>query len=105
MLPDILPRPDSANINEFYDKFCKHLLGIASQFVPRGFRKDYVPCWDKTCSDLARQHEESSSWTETQITASALLEHLDKKRQARWMETVEAIDMKHSSRKAWSTVR
>ena len=33
------------------------------------------------------------------------MEHLDSASQERWVETVQAIDFTHSSRKAWSVVR
>ena len=35
----------------------------------------------------------------------ALLEHLDTKRQEIWVETVQATDFTHFSRKVWSVVR
>ena len=39
-----------------------------------------------------------------QEAANKLLEHLNSKRKAEWKETVENIDMKNSSRKAWATI-
>jgi len=41
---------------------------------------------------------------EKQETATELLTHLNKKRKAAWNSTVESIDMKSSSRKAWFTI-
>ena len=39
-----------------------------------------------------------------QEAASKLLKHLNSKYKAAWTETVENIDMKHSSRKAWTAI-
>ena len=37
-------------------------------------------------------------------TASALIAHLDQRRQERWIEAVTDIDFTHSSQKAWSSI-
>ena len=39
-----------------------------------------------------------------QEAASKLLKRLNSKYKAAWTETVENINMKHSSRKAWTTI-
>jgi len=44
-----LPSPDTANIVRAYQDFCESLLSAAKQCIPRGRRKNYVPCWDKEC--------------------------------------------------------
>jgi len=41
---DRLPPPDTANIEKAYQDFCKSLLSAVEQCIPRGRRKNYVPC-------------------------------------------------------------
>jgi len=49
-----LPPPDISNIERAYQDFCESLLFAAKQCIPRGRRKNYVPCWDKECETLYR---------------------------------------------------
>ena len=68
--------------------------------------KDYIsPGWDNECGDLAEKHHAATTEHEKHDTATALMGHLHTARQERWIETVQAIDFTHSSRKAWSVVR
>jgi len=48
---EILPPPDTTNIERAYQEFCVSLLSAAKQCIPRGRRKNYVPCWDKRVRD------------------------------------------------------
>ena len=49
-----LPPPDTPDIERAYQDFCESLLSAAKQYIPRGRRKNYVPCWDKECGTLYR---------------------------------------------------
>jgi len=42
-----LPPPDTSNIERTCRDFCESLLSAAKRSIPRGRRKNYVPCWDK----------------------------------------------------------
>jgi len=44
-----LPPPDTPNTERAYQDFCESLLSAGKQRIPRGRRKNYVPCWDKEC--------------------------------------------------------
>ena len=44
-----LPPPDTPNIERAYQEFYESLLLAAKQCIPRGRRKNYVPCWNKEC--------------------------------------------------------
>ena len=47
-----LPPPDTPDIERAYQDFCESLFFAAKQCIPRGRRKNYVPCWDKECETL-----------------------------------------------------
>jgi len=53
-----LPPPDTPDIERAYHDFCESLLFVAKQCIPRGRRKNYVPCWDKECMTLNRSLSE-----------------------------------------------
>nr|CAB3266991.1 reverse transcriptase [Phallusia mammillata] len=79
-------------------RFHKLVLKSARRYIPRGRRKKYVPCWSKESEALFKAYEE----TNDNNTADQLLSSLNKDRRNRWISTVENLDFKHSSRKAWA---
>ena len=52
----------------------------------------HVPYWDVQRNYLAKKVEDARTHEELQEHSSALVSHLNKIRQKRWMETVEYID-------------
>jgi len=96
--------PDFTDINTCYSAFQKKLSKIAKRSIPRGFRKNYIPEWDDTCENLSSQLEEADSLEEKTSLSNQLIDHLDAKRRQHWITTVENVDMKSSSRRAWSTL-
>ena len=100
-----LPDPNTPDIDDAYCQFISAIIKTAKQHIPRGHRKIHIPGWDNECDDLAEKHHAATTEQEKHDTATALMEHLDSARQERWVETVQAIDFTHSSRKAWSVVR
>ena len=92
-------------IDNAYCQFISAIIKTAKQNIPRGHRKIYIPGWDNECDDLAEKHHAATTEQEKHDTATTLMEHLDSARQERWVETVQAIDFTHSSRKDWSVVR
>ena len=70
--------------------------------LSRGYRNNYIPCWDAECESLYKTFLQSSQGDNSSLAATALLVKLDKKRRDRWSEAVRSIDFSHSSRKAWS---
>ena len=101
---DDLPSLNTTDINSCYSAFQNKLIKVAKNTITRGFRKSYIPKWDATCDQLAKDHEQSNSKEERQETANKLLDHLSVRRKEVWLSTVESIDMKHSSRKAWAII-
>lgn len=69
--------------------------------MPRGYRKEYIPCWSEDSDRLYNEFIE----TESPEVAKELMQSLDDARRSKWIHTVENIDMRRSSRKAWSLIR
>ena len=70
--------------------------------LPRGYRNNYIPCWDAECESLYKTFLQSPQGDDSSLAATALLAKLDRKRRDRWSEAVRSIDFSHSSQKAWS---
>ena len=99
-----LPSPESEDINATYSAYCDMLIDAAKQSIPRGYQKNYIPCWDDECQSLYEDFTSAPSKDESDTCATTLLSRLDEKRKERWIETVESIDFTYSSRRAWQTV-
>lgn len=86
---------------ENYDRFVKLTINTAKKYIPRGFRKEYVPCWNE---DSDRLYEELKNSYDPE-TAKELLRTLDDARRARWSKTMDDMSFTRSSRNAWSLLR
>ncbi|KAF0699141.1 Uncharacterized protein FWK35_00035076, partial [Aphis craccivora] len=84
-----------------YDRFFGIVKGAAKRCVPRGYRRDYMPCWNPESNQLYTEYQKNST---TELT-DMLLTSLAKSRKERWIETMEKLDFKHSSREAWNLLR
>lgn len=84
-----------------YERFTNLIVNTAKKCVPRGYRKEYIPCWNEETDRLYNEFQE----TEDPETAKELLKSLDEARKQKWIDTVENIDMRRSSRKGWALVR
>ena len=69
--------------------------------IPRGYRKEFIPCWNKESDRLYAELQH----TESQETAKELLKSLDEARKARWCQAMESMDFTKSSRKPWALRR
>ena len=47
----LLP-PDSLDVDADYQDFCNTIKKAAKKTIPRGYRNNYVPCWDAGCESL-----------------------------------------------------
>ena len=97
----LLP-PNSLGVDAAYQDFCNTIKKAAKQTIPRGYRNNYIPCWDAECESLYKTFLQSPQGDDSSLAATALLAKLDRKRRDRWSEAVRNIDFSHSSRKAWS---
>lgn len=84
-----------------YDRFNNLVIAIAKNCVPRGYRKEYIPCWNEDSDRLYAEFLD----TESPEVAKELLQSLDEARRQRWTKTVESIDLTRSSRQGWATIR
>jgi len=84
-----------------YNRFTGVLTGIAKKHIPRGYRKEYIPGWSQESEDLYNEYQE----TNDNLIADELLSSLSKTRREKWIKTVEYMDFKKSSRKAWNLLR
>jgi exonuclease III len=88
-------------VSENYDRFVKAVIATAKRKIPRGFRKEYIPGWSNDCEQLYQAYIETGDHT----IADELLQNLDIKRREKWMEVTRTLDLKKSSREAWSLLR
>lgn len=84
-----------------YNRFANLVISTAKKCIPRGYRKEYIPCWNEDSDRLYTEFQEN----EDPDTAKELLKSLDIARKERWINTVENIDLKRSSRQGWSLIR
>ena len=74
-------------------------INATKQCVPRVKRKLYIRCWDKECKTLF-QITQASTGNASDLAASSLVTRHDNNRRTQWEETVQNINLTHSSRKA-----
>lgn len=84
-----------------FERFVGLVIATAKKCIPRGFRKEYIPCWNE---DSDRLYEEFRTSQNPEV-ADELIKSLDDARKSEWSKTVANLDFKHSSRKAWSLLR
>lgn len=85
---------------EHLPRFINLTKKSAAKHISRGYRKSYLPGWSEVSEERYEKYK-----TPTQQNDKALLKSLDDSRRQRWIETVENLDMKHSSRKAWALLK
>ena len=47
----LLP-PDSFDVDAAYQDFCNTIKKAAKKTILRGYRNNYIPCWDAECESL-----------------------------------------------------
>ena len=77
-----LPPPDTSNVERAYQDSCESLLFAAEQCIPRGRRKNYVPCCDKECETFYRSFTRAPVGTDSRA-ASSLLSRIGQNKQER----------------------
>ena len=75
----LLP-PDSLDVNAAYQDFCNTIKKAAKKTIPRGYRNNYIPCWDAECESLYKTFLQSPQGDDSSLAATALLAKLDRKR-------------------------
>lgn len=94
---------------ENYDIFVEQVKRISRNYIPRGCRVNYIPGLRKEDNKLYEAYIESYNrdpFSEgTAAIGDVLTTCLAEKRRGEWRSLIEGIDMKHSSRQAWRTMR
>lgn len=88
-------------VSSSYNRFVGAVICTAKKCIPRGYRKEYIPGWTQQSEELYKKFCDTN---ENEI-ADELLHSIDAARRAEWTETVESLDFRTSSRKAWSLLR
>ena len=83
----LLP-PDSLDVDAAYKDFCNTIKKAAKKTIPRGYRNNYIPCWDTECESLYKTFLQSPQGDDSDLATTALLAKLDRKRRDRWSEAV-----------------
>ena len=71
----LLP-PDSLDVDAAYQDFCNTIKKAAKKTIPRGYRNNYIPCWDAECESLNKTFLQSSQGDDSSLAATALLAKL-----------------------------
>lgn len=91
----IPPIPDN------YLRFVKLIKKAALIVIPRGYRQNYISCWNKDCKLLLHEYEQ----TRNEVTANRLMALLGKESRNRWISAIEKISYTHLSRKSSGLLR
>ena len=102
-IPNVRPHPTS--LDEEYETFCNSITQAAKLSIPRGSRKNYIPCWSDECESLYRQFLVTSEGDHRKQLSDELFSKLNTERQTRWNDTLTNIDFSRSSRVAWKTFK
>ncbi|CAK1587557.1 unnamed protein product [Parnassius mnemosyne] len=82
---------------ENYKRFTKLIIATAKKSISRGYRKAYIPSWAEESEKLFDEYTRTGNHE----IGDDLLKSLDGGRRNRWLDTVESMDFKASSRKDW----
>ena len=93
---------DSLDVDAAYLDFCNTIKKASEKSIPRGYRNNYIPCWDAECESFYKTFLQSPQGDDSSLATRALLAKLDRKRRNRWSEAVRSINFSHSNRKAQS---
>ena len=94
----LLP-PDLLDVDAVYKDFCNIIKKASKKTISRGYRNNYIPCWDAKCKSLYGTFLQSPQGNISSLAATALFAKLDRKRRDRWSEAIRSINFSHSSQK------
>ena len=66
----LLP-PDSLDVDAAYQDFCNTIKKVAKKTIPRGYRNNYIPCWDAECESLYKTFLQSPQEDDSSLAATA----------------------------------
>ena len=71
----LLP-PDSLDVDAAYQDFCNTIKKADKKIIPRGYRNNYIQCWDAECESLYRTFLQSPQGDDSSLAATACLPSL-----------------------------
>ena len=77
-----IPPPESQNIDQVYQCFCKVISIAAKKCIPRGRRSNHIPYWDAECVDLYQHFLQSPGGPDSDRAATALFTSHKARREA-----------------------
>ena len=72
--------PDLLDVNAAHPDFCDISKKASKKTIPRGYRNNYIPCWDAECESLCGTFLQSPQGNQSILAATALLAKLNRKR-------------------------
>ena len=92
-----------------YEAFQNLVWKVAKKHIPRGCRKNYIPCLTADSKDLYTQYTaayEDDPFSEGTIAlGEELTASITKEKTERWRQLITETDMTHNSKKAWATIK
>ena len=67
----LLP-PNSLDVDAANQYFCNTIKKAAKKTIPRGYRNNYVPCWDAECESLYKTFLQSPQGDDSSLAATQL---------------------------------
>src|SRR5699024_11690214 len=84
-----------------YHRFVVVVKSAAKKFIPRGFRKNYIPCWSNETNNLYNTYVSNPN----PENADAVLNSLNKARKEKWNSLMGDLNFTHSSRSSWKLLQ
>ena len=72
--------PNLLDVDAAYQDFCNTIKKAAKKTIPRGYRNNYIPCWDSEGEFFYKTFLQSPQGDESSLAATALLTKLDRNR-------------------------
>ncbi|XP_030759384.1 uncharacterized protein LOC115884825 [Sitophilus oryzae] len=102
-IANLAPTPSNYHI------FVESLRKISRRYIPRGCRQHYIPGLSNASRDTLEQYEQlfaEDPFSDQTITCgTALMTALSEAREKKWIETLDRMDMSHSSKIAWNLIK
>ena len=103
------PSKEVEPIPENYDRFIDLIRVVSRRHIPRGCRTNYIPGLTEESQSLCEAYKKqytSNPFAEgTLETGNKLIDTMKEEKKKRWEEVITSIDLTHSSRKAWQTIK
>ncbi|XP_030851787.1 uncharacterized protein LOC115928578 [Strongylocentrotus purpuratus] len=92
-----------------YESFIDIVKKVSRTHIPRGCRTTYIPGIDEESSQLLANYTtayDTDAFSEDTINlGEELISRISQRHRQMWQHMIETTDLRHSSRKAWATIR